>query len=64
MPAVELATLEGNIACITLNRPERLNAIDGALIDGVDQALDVLSGGQHRVAILTGAGADSAPAPI
>ena len=31
--AVELETLEDNIACITLNRPERLNAIDGSLID-------------------------------
>ncbi|GBG39977.1 putative enoyl-CoA hydratase/isomerase [Mycobacterium montefiorense] len=51
-----LETLEENIACITLNRPERLNAIDGSLIDGVDAALDVLSDGQHRVAIITGAG--------
>lgn len=56
MPAVELVTLEDNIACITLNRPERLNAIDGSLIDGVDAALDVLSSGQYRVAIITGAG--------
>jgi enoyl-CoA hydratase/carnithine racemase len=56
MPAVELETLEDNIACITLNRPERLNAIDGSLIDGVDAALDVLGGGQYRVAIITGAG--------
>jgi enoyl-CoA hydratase/carnithine racemase len=56
MPAVELQTLEDNIACITLSRPERLNAIDGSLIDGVDDALDVLSGGEFRVAILTGAG--------
>jgi enoyl-CoA hydratase/carnithine racemase len=56
MPAVELETLEDNIACITLNRPERLNAIDGSLIDGVDAALDVLSSGQYRVAIITGAG--------
>jgi enoyl-CoA hydratase/carnithine racemase len=56
MPAVKLETLEDTIACITLNRPERLNAIDGSLIDGVDQALDVLSGGEFRVAILTGAG--------
>ena len=63
MPAVELETLDDNIACITLNRPERLNAIDGSLIDGVDRALDALGGGEFRVAILTGAGADSAPAP-
>jgi enoyl-CoA hydratase/carnithine racemase len=56
MPAVELETLEDNIVCITLNRPERLNAIDGSLIDGVDHALDVLSAGAFRVAILTGAG--------
>ncbi|OMC50304.1 enoyl-CoA hydratase/isomerase family protein [Mycobacterium sp. IS-1264] len=56
MSAVELETLEDNIACITLNRPERLNAIDGSLIDGVDHALDVVSGGEFRVLILTGAG--------
>lgn len=56
MPAVELNTLEDNIACLTLNRPERLNAIDGALIDGVDDALTALGGGEFRAAILTGAG--------
>ena len=56
MPAVEFETLEDNIARVTLNRPERLNAIDGSLIDGVDDALNVLSGGEFRVAILTGAG--------
>jgi enoyl-CoA hydratase/carnithine racemase len=56
MAAVELATLEDHIALITLNRPERLNAIDGSLIDGVDDALDALSAGEYRVAILTGAG--------
>ena len=56
MAAVELETLEDNIACITLSRPERLNAIDGALINGVHDALDTLSTGEFRVAILTGAG--------
>ena len=56
MPAVEFETLEDNIARVTLNRPERLNAIDGSLIDGVDDALDALGGGEFRVAILTGAG--------
>ncbi|MGZ4514787.1 MAG: enoyl-CoA hydratase/isomerase family protein [Mycobacterium sp.] len=53
---MELETLEGDIARITLNRPERLNAIDGSLIDGVDRALDMLTGGEFRAAILTGAG--------
>lgn len=56
MPSVNVETLEDDIACITLNRPERLNAIDGSLIDGVDDALDALSAGEFRVAILTGAG--------
>ncbi len=56
MPAVTLQTLDDNIACLTLNRPERLNAIDGALIDGVDDALTVLGAGEFRAAILTGAG--------
>ncbi|WP_420715809.1 enoyl-CoA hydratase/isomerase family protein [Mycobacterium sp. 663a-19] len=56
MSAVELEKIEDNVARITLNRPERLNAIDGSLIDGVDHALDALGGGEFRVAILTGAG--------
>jgi enoyl-CoA hydratase/carnithine racemase len=56
MAAVELATLEDRIALITLNRPERLNAIDGSLINGVHDALDTVSGGDVRVVILTGAG--------
>lgn len=56
MPAVELTTLDDGIALITLNRPDRLNAIDGALIDGVDAALDEVAAGDVRVAILTGAG--------
>jgi enoyl-CoA hydratase/carnithine racemase len=56
MAAVELGTLEEQIALITLNRPRRLNAIDGSLIDGMDDALNALSSGEFRVAILTGAG--------
>jgi enoyl-CoA hydratase/carnithine racemase len=56
MPAVEFQPLDDDIACVTLNRPERLNAIDGSLIDGVDDALDALSTGQFRAAVLTGAG--------
>jgi enoyl-CoA hydratase/carnithine racemase len=60
MTAVELATIAGTaenkIACVTLNRPRRLNAIDGSLIDGMDHVLDVLESGEFRAAILTGAG--------
>ena len=56
MAAVKLETIEEQIACITLNRPERLNAIDGALIDGVHDALNTLGAGEFRAAILTGAG--------
>nr|WP_197521302.1 enoyl-CoA hydratase/isomerase family protein [Mycobacterium sp. E787] len=53
---MEFEALDDDIARITLNRPERLNAIDGSLIDGVEDTLDTLGDGQYRVAILTGAG--------
>jgi enoyl-CoA hydratase/carnithine racemase len=56
MAAVELEALDDDIACVTLNRPGRLNAIDGSLIDVMDDVLNVLGGGEFRVAILTGAG--------
>ncbi|MBV8291275.1 MAG: enoyl-CoA hydratase/isomerase family protein [Mycobacterium sp.] len=53
---MELTTLEDKIACVTLNRPSRLNAIDGSLMDAMDDALDALGTGEYRAAILTGAG--------
>lgn len=57
MASVELDELEDGIVRITLNRPDRLNAIDGSLLDGMDDVLDALSvAGAYRVAILTGAG--------
>ena len=56
MSAVEFAAIDDGVAVVTLNRPEVLNAIDGALIDGVDDALSRLESGEHRVAVLTGAG--------
>lgn len=56
MSAVSFDVLDSSIARITLNRPEVLNAIDGDLIDGVDEALDKLTSTDYRVAILTGAG--------
>lgn len=56
MAAVEFEELEDGIAGITLNRPELLNAIDGSLMDGLDDVLDELSSWKYRVAVLTGAG--------
>lgn len=56
MAAVEFEEVDDGIAVVTMNRPELLNAIDGALLDGIDGALDKLATWQYRVAILTGAG--------
>jgi enoyl-CoA hydratase/carnithine racemase len=56
MAAVEFDVPEAGIARVTLNRPEVLNAIDGALLDGLDAAMNRLGSGEFRVAILTGAG--------
>lgn len=56
MAATEFESVDDGVALITLNRPEKLNAIDGALMDGVDDAMDRLESGEFRVAILTGAG--------
>jgi enoyl-CoA hydratase/carnithine racemase len=56
MGAVEIGELTSTTALVTLNRPDRLNAIDGELLDGMDNALDVLGSGAYRAAVLTGAG--------
>jgi enoyl-CoA hydratase/carnithine racemase len=56
MAAVETTPLTPTIALVNLNRPDRLNAIDGELLDGLDDALDVLASGDYRAAVLTGAG--------
>jgi enoyl-CoA hydratase/carnithine racemase len=57
MASVDLDALDPEIARITLNRPERLNAIDGSLINGMERALDeVEASSEFRAVILTGAG--------
>ena len=60
MPAVQSPVLFDDtgdgIAVVTLNRPPLLNAIDGTLLDGLDEALTRLEAGAYRVGILTGAG--------
>ena len=47
---------EGEIATITLNRPEKRNAISPEMIDDLLSALDEVERGAARVVILTGAG--------
>lgn len=48
--------LDGEIGIITLNRPEKRNAISPAMIDDLLGALDEAERGTARVVILTGAG--------
>ncbi len=52
-----LSTLEDGVRTLTLNRPERLNAMNHALIRDLAQAFeDANADGQTRAIILTGAG--------
>ncbi|MFX8696409.1 enoyl-CoA hydratase-related protein, partial [Acinetobacter baumannii] len=52
-----LMSVEGNIATLTLNRPEKLNALSYALIDTFQQHLDAIERDDSiRVVILTGSG--------
>lgn len=46
---------EGDVAVITLNRPDRLNAIEATLSTGLVEAL-AQAGGHSRAAVITGAG--------
>src|SRR5262249_23679876 len=56
MPTL-LQDVADGIALLTLNRPEKLNALDYALIDALSAALHALeSDAQVRAVILTGAG--------
>ncbi len=49
-------TLDSNVATITLNRPEKRNAISYELIDDLLRALDEVNNSTARILILTGAG--------
>jgi len=56
LDAVKL-TIDGHVAIITLNRPERLNAVNTELREGLHSALDeVAVNDQVRAVILTGEG--------
>ena len=52
-----LYEIDANIATITLNRPDRLNAITGPMLESISQALrDADHNREVRVIVLTGAG--------
>ena len=52
-----LVQREGAILTLTLNRPDKLNAIDGAMLDALDEVLgDIERDREIRAVILTGAG--------
>jgi enoyl-CoA hydratase len=57
MADVVLLEVDGAIATITVNRPDKLNALDASVIAGLHEAVDRLAGQPEvRCAILTGAG--------
>jgi methylglutaconyl-CoA hydratase len=54
-----LYSVENAIARITLNRPDKRNALDGEIVNEVKDALDRAAGDESaRVVLLTGAGKD------
>lgn len=54
-----LLTFDGSVACITLNRPEKRNALNDAVINGVKGALRESSAIEAvRVVVIIGAGQD------
>ena len=56
-PSIELSTLAPGIALLRLNRPDKRNALDDAMVQAFGQALDTVSAdGDCRVLIVSGAG--------
>lgn len=51
-----LLELEGPVAWVTLNRPERLNAMNDVLLKELDHALQHLATTNNRVVVIRGAG--------
>src|SRR6184192_622188 len=51
-----LLDMAGEIGHITLNRPDKRNAISAAMIADLQTALDEIENSHARVVILTGAG--------
>lgn len=57
MTAVSVSS-QGNIRIVTIDRPERRNAIDIDVVSGLQEAFARFDASDDRVAILTGAGSD------
>src|SRR4051812_13445624 len=54
-----LYSLEGSVARITLNRPEKRNALNDAVIAGLKQSLNIAAVNKNvRVVVIAGAGKD------
>ncbi len=51
-----LLDISGNLATLTLNRPDKRNAISAAMISELQSALDEIEKSHARVGILTGSG--------
>src|SRR5918997_6548717 len=57
MPHLELTYPRPDIAVLTLNRPEKLNALSYDLVEDMHAALDAIAANNEcRVVVLTGAG--------
>jgi enoyl-CoA hydratase len=55
--AAVLTERQGNVLVVTLNRPDARNAVNGAVANGVAEALDTLDGdAELSVGVITGAG--------
>jgi enoyl-CoA hydratase len=51
-----LVAVEGPVAVLTVNRPDKLNALNGQVIDDLSAAVAALASAGVRAAVLTGAG--------
>jgi enoyl-CoA hydratase/carnithine racemase len=57
MPTLDLTYPRPDIAVVTLNRPDKLNALDYELVEALHAAIDGISANNEcRVVVLTGAG--------
>ena len=49
-------TRDGNVLTLEMQRPERRNALNGALVDGVREEIEKAAGSDIRAIVLTGQG--------